>query len=439
MTASRLLSPSIERIVSDEEKQTPESEEPTPEESAAESDEPTEEGTPAAETDAVASADDVDEEEASDDDASDEDASDEDEASDENEPSDDDDGKSAEAAAAAAAAAAVTKRRKKKTGRKKKAPRSTAGQRLAERKEKKAQRKIEEKHREAELLEEEAIEAAEEVEEAATDFFERNAREIAIGFAAVLLLGFGWLGFQKITSGAAKETTDQLWAALETAAAPIVPEDQEPPLGLEDETTYATAIARDDATLEQLRSVVLEAGSSAAGARAQLAIGSILLGRGENDDARAAFQAALEDESPDTQARALEGLGFVAEATDEIAEARQQFERLANLPGVANELLGSYHLARMDIASDDEAAASERLREVLERLRQDEAPELDYVRAEAEARLSAIDPTLVPQSAGDAFGGGLGGGGGGLEGIDPQVLEQLRRQLGEQGATLPGE
>src|SRR5690606_27561898 len=97
-----------------------------------------------------------------------------------------------------------------------------------------------------------------------------------------------------------------------------------------------------------------------------------------------------------------------------------------------------YHIARMRIAKGERVEATAALRALVERLRPADAsaePTFSFVLAQAEVRLRELDP-----GAGSGSGsplmigpGGAGGSDGlppGLEGIDPEILEQLRRQLG---------
>ena len=78
------------------------------------------------------------------------------------------------------------------------------------------------------------------------------------------------------------------------------------------------------------------------------------------------------------------------------------------------------------IAQDDEETAKEKLQAVLEGLREEEAPELGYVRDQAELRLMAIDSTLVQRNAENA--------------MDPEqmrrLIEQMQRQQQQGGGGL---
>ncbi|MEO0323617.1 MAG: hypothetical protein AAF447_11720 [Myxococcota bacterium] len=316
----------------------------------------------------------------------------------------------AETAAAAEAAADKPGARMKKTGRKKKAPRQTAGERLAAQKAAKAAKKREERHQEAEDIEDKAIERAEEV----TSWLDKNKRVLGIASAAIVLLAAVALTVRGVSRGAGADATGALWEATQTATAPIVPEGEDVPEGIDE--SYPTLTARAEAARPKLEAVARDFVETDAAVNAQLALGALELDAGNPAEARAAFEAAYRAGGDDARvaSRALEGIAFSHEAQGQWDEAASRYGELAGLSGAGSSIVADYHRARAALAGGDEPAAKEKLQAVLDALREEDAPELPYVKDQAELRLMAIDSTLVDRDPSSD--------------IDPALLQQLMRQ-----------
>lgn len=337
--------------------------------------------------------------------------------------SDESEGDEHEAAAGSAAAAA-----KKKTGRKHKASgKISAGQRLAAAKAAKAAKKIAQRGKEAEVVEEQAVETA----TVASTWLDRNRNKLLGAFAAVLLLGGAFFGIRAMQQKSAAEASQLLWEATEILNASIqAPGDEDTAEDTvdaetdEDEVTYETIAARADAALAKLNELFASHGDSPAAAWGRLEEGRARYQKGEHAEARTAFEAALAQGGEALAPRALEGIAFTYEAEENWAEAIARFEQLRE-EGGALQILADYHLARIHLAKNEEDPAKTKLQAVLEALREEDAPELAYVRDQAELRLMAIDSSLVQR---DAAGQ-----------MDPaemqRLIEQLTRQQQQQGGA----
>ncbi|AKF06906.1 tetratricopeptide repeat protein [Sandaracinus amylolyticus] len=280
-------------------------------------------------------------------------------------------------------------------------------------------------------------------------------RQIAVGIVGVLIVGaLGWVGYSWWHASQAHAAGALLTEAVEIANAEVVREGEERPEpveGREEERTFATREARAEAALEAYRRVLSEAGGSDAARWARLGEARALFDLGRNEDARGAYETALREAGGDPIVawRALEGIGFTYEADQQWDQAIEQYQELRSIEDGAYEAPADYHIARMRIAKGERVEATTALRGLVERLREESSegePAFPYVMAQAEVRLRELDPGSASSSSPMMIGpeGAPGGSGGlppGLEGIDPQILEQLRRQLGAGGAGegAPGE
>ncbi|MFK7998065.1 MAG: hypothetical protein AB8H86_00660 [Polyangiales bacterium] len=378
------------------------------------------------ETDEEENLEETDTDETSEDEAEYEDDSEEEDDDSEEEEEEESSASSKKAAAAAAAAAAVAKR--KKTGRKKKAPKETAGQRLARAKKLKADRKAAERQIEDEVVEEAAIEQA----EVAASFLEKNQKSIVMGMVGIAVAAALFFGYQKFAEGATAESSAALWAAVSTANAEVVAEEDAAADASDapERETYETIRARAEAALEKFRGVQSDFPGSDAATYAALGEANALYDTGEFAGAREVYERALSAGQDDVNVaiRATEGIAFTFEAEDNWESAKERYEELKDVDHPQAEPLARLHLARCALHDEDEEAAKTELRTLLENLREEDAPQLPYVRDQAELRLMALDSSLV-QRAPD-LGGGLQGA---PEDLQRQIQELMRQQQEQQG------
>ncbi len=332
-------------------------------------------------------------------------------------------------AVAAAAAAKAVSSRKRGRGAKKKSKGSTAGERLAAAKAAKAARKAAERGKQAEMLEDAALQQA----AVATDWFEQNRQMLMMGVGAVLVLGISIFAWSTISTSNARAASGALSEATRTAIAPIVAEPEEG----DDREMYPTATARAEAALPKYRAVISEHGGTQAATWARLGEAVTLGQQGDHAGAQSVFSTVLSEKTtPAIEARATEGLAFAYEAQENYSEAKSRFEDLGRIDNGAHRILADYHIARMHLVMDEEVEAKEKLRGVLDALQAEDAPDLPYVRDQAELRLMAIDSSLVQRPSAGMPGLGLGGGAGGPGGniSQEQLQELLRRAKQGQGA-----
>jgi tetratricopeptide (TPR) repeat protein len=270
-------------------------------------------------------------------------------------------------------------------------------------------------------------------------------RQIAIGVAAVAAVAlFGWLGWSWWTGNQAAAAGALLTDAMEISAAEIVTPDAEAEAEPDDDDatpeadaapTFETLAARNDAALAAYRRVSTEYPSSTAATWAKLGEGRTLLDQGEYEAARTAYEAAFHASGEDTVIawQALEGIGASYEAERNWDEATSTYERLSGIADGAYTSAASYHLARMHAASGDESGALTAFRELVESLQEDSEdgePAFPYVLAQAELRLRELDPSSGGSGPSPlTIPGGDGGGVEGLEGMDPEQIQELIRQL----------
>lgn len=271
----------------------------------------------------------------------------------------------------------------------------------------------------------------------------KTNRNLAIGiFSVIVLAALGWVSFGWWRTSQAEAAGSLLETALEIATAEIRPtpadEDASPSDESADAPTFVTREERAEASLEAYRRVTQEYGSSAAAPWARLGEARALFELGQIEESRAAYEQALAEAGGDPMIawRALEGIGFTYEVGEDWATAIEKYEELRTVEDGAYQGPADYHIARMRLASGETVQATTALRELVTRLRADgEEPAFPYVLAQAELRLRELDPSSAPSSSAPSLiGPGAGQLPEGLEGIDPQILEQLRRQLQQQGA-----
>jgi hypothetical protein len=281
----------------------------------------------------------------------------------------------------------------------------------------------------------------------ATDWAKTN-QALTLGVLGALVLGLvGFLGYRYWQGSKAEAAGVALAAAVEIANAEIVGAGETAPTDEtgDDEPTFPTVEERSQAALEAYRRVVTEHGGTDAARWARLGEARALYDLGQLEEARSVYETALDESGRDPLMawRALEGIGFTYEVGEQWDEAIAKYEELRAISDNQFQSVADYHIARMRIAKGETAEATTALRAIVERLRtesESEEPEFPYVLAQAEIRLRELDPSAA--SSGDSpmmIGPGGAGGGGMPDGIPPELLEQLRRQMEQQGAGgLPG-
>jgi tetratricopeptide (TPR) repeat protein len=151
-----------------------------------------------------------------------------------------------------------------------------------------------------------------------------------------------------------------------------------------------------------------------AGAWARIGEGRALYAGGQWEQARAAYEAALEgSEDESVRWAALEGISYTYEAEESYDQAIEQLEALRAIDSNIAPIAG-YHQGRILMTQGKLGEAKTKLDGVLNDLRQPDAPSLPYTQEQAEARLALLDPSLAP-----------------AEGVDPRRANEFIRQMNE--------
>ena len=305
--------------------------------------------------------------------------------------------------------------------------RATAGARLAAKRAAKAARKAAQREadRPAEPAPDDAVAEDEVLEtvEQARSWLDRNQKFVwgVVGIAAAVGVAIAiWSGNK---SKAEQEATRSLADGTETALAPIVPESEAAEVAELELETFPTLSARAKEALSDYRATLKDFAGTDAARIAQLGEANSLLELEKYSEAEVAYRkvttagAAL----PLVRFRALEGLGFSLEGQEKFGEAQKEFEKIASIKGGAYAQEGNFHAARMLVDQGKPDEGIKRFQELLKAIDAsgaDEGKNYAALVADAEARLAALG---APQPK-----KGLDG----LQGLPPEIMEQLKGQLG---------
>jgi hypothetical protein len=281
----------------------------------------------------------------------------------------------------------------------------------------------------------------------------REHRQTFGAFLAVALLGAaGGLGYTYWQGKQEAEASALLAKAFadEHGAVSDKDEDEEDAKTRPLYPTFKTAGERREAALSAYRQVESKFAGTGAAILAKLAEAGLLLDAGDAKGARAAYEdvksSALAQADAQVRGRTLEGIGFAnellaqsdASAKDKhLDDALASFKALEGVDAKGFKELGQYHQARVLQAKGDKAKAVELLKDVQKRVSEPgESHPFAYLEVVAEDRLRALDPTALPPKAPKGVGAGAGGAG---DMNDPQIQEILR-QLQQQGKmpAMPG-
>ena len=261
----------------------------------------------------------------------------------------------------------------------------TPGQRLAAQQAAKSARKAAQKGRDAELVEEKALAQA----AVAKDWLAENLKPLGLIAGGVLLVAAVGIGWSTFTRGQNATAGEELAAVLEGDA--------------DDPATLATAYA----------AVADGHAKTPAAAWSRIGEGRALYAQGEWEQARSAYQAAL-DTSEDETVRwvALEGISYALEAQKSYDQALEQLEALRELDRSIAPIAG-YHQGRILAQQGKLDEAKAKFDAVLNELKEADAPLLPYTQEQTEARIALLDPSLAPAGA------------------DPRQTEDLIREMNE--------
>jgi len=267
----------------------------------------------------------------------------------------------------------------------------TPGERLAARAAAKSARKAAERGRQAEMVEDKALAQA----AVARDWLTENLRPLGLAAAGVLIVaaaGIAWSTFstkQNVEAG--------------TALANVL-----------DANIYD-----DEELAASFETVVREHEGTVAATWALIGKGRALYAQGEHAEAREAYEAALQSTDDEVlRWAALEGMAYTFEAESSFEEALSQLEALEKL-GDDIAPIAAYHEARILMAQGKNDEAKAKLQSVLSDLRRPGATPLPFTRAQTEARLTLIDPSLAPSTGPD------------MRALQEQLNDMVRQQQGQ--------
>jgi hypothetical protein len=198
---------------------------------------------------------------------------------------------------------------------------------------------------------------------------------------------------------------------------------------------FATEAARTAAARAQFQRILDEKtlgsfhlwASTRAGLGARVALAQLDVNEGKYAEALERLRAVRAEVGEDTalEAQVLELIILCRFGLDKHGEAQSDLERLARIDRARYEPTAKYLTARSLFEREQLEPAKAILVPLVQALEGEDAPALPYLGQQARALLQRIDPSAAPRAAAPA-GGGLQG----LEGLPPELLEQLRRQLG---------
>jgi len=299
------------------------------------------------------------------------------------------------------------------------APQS-AGARLAARKAAKAARKAAERGKTdvvTDAVQEQAV--------SASHWLSDHGRTISLALGIATIAGVGSIAYRYVTEGTAATAAAALGTGVKAALA-AVGSAEELPGDSSDDEIYATVDARANKALASYREVASKHNGTEAALWAHLGEGSELLTLGKPDDAARAFGAVAAATDDDfLRYRALEGHGFALEAQNKLDDATQKFAEIAKLAAGAYKPASDYHLARLLAVRGDTKGAKDLLSKLVDSLGEQaltKGVRFAAIKDEAEMRLTELGGARKTQPTSNA--GGIG-----AEGLTPELLEQLRKQL----------
>lgn len=272
----------------------------------------------------------------------------------------------------------------------KKAP-LTAGQRLAATRAAKSARKAAERGRQAEMVEDRALAQA----AVAKDWLNDNVKPLGLAAAGVLVVAAVATIWSAIVDDRTAEAGSELYEVVES--------------NIYDDGELAASYA----------TVAQDHPGTVAATWALIGEGRALYGQGKHAESREAYRTALESTDNEVlQWVALEGIAYTLEAEQAYDEALVELDALRELSDQVAPI-ASYHQGRILMAQGRNDEAKLKLQSVMTELRRPGGPSLPFTRAQAEARLALLDPSLAPSAGPD------------MRALEDQLNEMVRAQQGQ--------
>jgi tetratricopeptide (TPR) repeat protein len=265
------------------------------------------------------------------------------------------------------------------------------------------------------------------------DWAYERRRPIALVLGLALLAAIVGIIVDSIMKKSANEASAALSQGLEAALAPVIPlasEDAQTPSNADDDRlSFENREARATETLKRFEKVA-STGKSDVGLIADLVKAAAHLDLNETDKAAALYEKILK--SKDTPSWlipiATEGLGLALEKKGDIDGACAKYDELISKSKGVGENLARYNAARIAQKKGEKEKAAELFKAIIDSYDERDYSRLNFFFAQARERLLEMDPEadVPPLPA---------GGMGGLEGIDPELLQQLLQAQAGGGAS----
>jgi hypothetical protein len=264
-------------------------------------------------------------------------------------------------------------------------------------------------------------------------------RRQPIGIAVVIILVIivGGIVVNSIIDNTRAKASALLSDGFDAYLAPIIPAAEVPKdfkKKQPDFLFYETRKARAEEAQKRFDKAATEEAGTPVGAIARLGAAASYFDLGAFDKAAAGYEAFLsevDDGGAWLKANALEGLGQALEAQGKIDEARKRYKELGDLDAGTPSLMGRYHEARIAVRKGETDAAKKLLTGVLDTIKErGQIDALNYPFVASRELLLSIDPGADVPSLPSA-------GVNGLDGIDPEMLQQLLQAKQAAGAGAP--
>ncbi len=265
-----------------------------------------------------------------------------------------------------------------------------------------------------------------------SDFVHENQGRIIGGIVAFLVISVAAILAQRLMDTSNAEAASALKSAIETANAPIDPEDKD---GKNDDgkPVFASREERTKQAIVAFAAVSKKFGDEDVAPWAKLGEAGAQMELEAHEKARALYESAYEagKDEPVLAARALEGLGIALEALGKPEEALKRYGQLKAVPGEYTKDTAEYHIARLSLAKGDRETAKKLLKALYDRLSEtkDGEPTSKYLKGEVEIRLAEIDSSLVDKGTTPVDGS---------QSFSQEQLQQLLEQQKMKGGMPQG-
>jgi hypothetical protein len=250
-----------------------------------------------------------------------------------------------------------------------------------------------------------------------------HRRAIEGGVLALILGGAGYAVWDWYSTEQAEKASASLAAAVRDELGVVRQPEPDKAASTEEDDREARADPRPkfdthaalrEEALREYRATAAEYRNSGAGILAKLGEAGVLLERRDFDGAIGALDTVLSSKlaKADEEVRmaAKERMGMALEGKGDEAGAIGAYKELESSAARHFKNLGAYHQARISLAKGNKDDAKDKLVKLRESVEEKPeavktSPSNDYLRAQVDAMLRSIDPSLAPRAPG-AFGSG---------------------------------